>query len=121
MQFLLEFPGELATLVFVIAVLAVIFGFVLAVVYLEHRKEMALIEAGAYEQVREDGRAWILAGGLLLLAVGIGTVLESLFTGAAVGDGITVALVGVAALVYYWLKRGEPEAAAGAGDTGRSA
>jgi len=121
MQFLFEFPGELAALGFVIATLAVVFGFVLAVVYLEHRKEMALIEAGAYEQVREDGRAWILGGGLLLLAVGIGTVLESLLTGGAVGDGVTVALVGVAALVYYWLKRREPAASSEAGEVERSA
>jgi uncharacterized membrane protein HdeD (DUF308 family) len=113
MQFFFEFPGELAALVFVVGTLAVIFGFVLAIVYLEHRKEMALIEAGAYAEVREDTRAWILGGGLLLLAVGIGSVVEALVTGSAIGNGITAALVGVAALVYYWLKRRDPEASGG--------
>jgi uncharacterized membrane protein HdeD (DUF308 family) len=121
MQFFIEFPGDVAAIAVVVGTLVVVFGFALAIVYLEHRKEMALIEAGAYGQVREDTRAWVLAGGLLLLAVGIGTLVESLLTGTAVGDGITVALVGVAALVYYWVKRREPEPSGESSEAQRSA
>lgn len=121
MQFQLDFLGEFAALGFVIATFVVVFGFILAIVYLEHRKEMALIEAGAYEQVREDSRAWILGGGLLLLAVGIGTVVESLLTGATVGDGITAALVGAAALAYYWIKRRQSESMVDGAETNQSA
>jgi hypothetical protein len=81
-----------------------VFGFVLGIVYLEHRKEMALIETGQYP-VETDSRAWVLAGGLLALAIGIGQVLTSLSADGTVGSGLTLALVGVAGLVYYFLKR----------------
>ena len=93
---------------FVLAAVAVLFGivfaFVAVVIYLEHRKEMALIEAGQYP-VDADSRAWVLAGGLLALAVGVGQVVVSLANEGTVGPGVTLALVGVAGLVYYYLKR----------------
>lgn len=93
---------------FVIALVGVffvlVFGFIAVVVYLEHRKEMALIEAGEYP-AGSDSRAWVLAGGLLALAVGAGQVVTSLLSDGTVGSGLTLALVGVAGLVYYAVKR----------------
>ncbi|KAB1193848.1 hypothetical protein GJR96_10530 [Haloferax sp. MBLA0076] len=79
------------------------FGVVIA--YLEHRKEMALIESGQYAEVNSDSRAWILGGGLLVLALGLGSVVSALLSGSAVGDGVTAVFVGLAALAYYFYKR----------------
>jgi len=98
-------PSEsLFALVVVLGTVTAGLLFVLGIVYMEHRKEMALIEAGAYEEI-EDTRAWILGGGLLLVAIGLGTLAETLLSGETVGNGVTVTLVGVAALVYYVVKR----------------
>ncbi|ELZ54984.1 MULTISPECIES: hypothetical protein [unclassified Haloferax] len=83
----------------------VIFAFAGAVVYLEHRKEMALIESGHYDEVGRDSRAWILGGGLLVLAIGLGSVVSAFLSGGAVGDGVTAVFVGLAALAYYFYKR----------------
>jgi len=105
-------------LVFGLAALGILF--VLGIVYMEHRKEMALIEAGAHEEVTEDGRAWILGGGLLLVAIGLGTVVEALLAGEAVDGGVTALFVGLAALVYYAVKRRQSAADDAAGDPGRS-
>ncbi|ELZ94139.1 hypothetical protein C440_10978 [Haloferax mucosum ATCC BAA-1512] len=97
---------------FVILGIAII-GFGTAILYLEYRKEMALIESGQYADVNNDPRAWILGGGLLLLALGLGNVVSSVLSGGTVGEGITAAFVGLAALVYYFYKR-QAVAAAGA-------
>lgn len=89
------------------------FGFILSIFvltaclaalveYFDYRKRSQLIEAGLYEP--RDDRAWILAGGLLLTAVGVGTFVESVLAQGAAGDGITIGLVGLAAVVYYYLK-----------------
>jgi hypothetical protein len=75
------------------------------VVYLEHRTRVALVEAGEYRAA--DGRAWVLGGGLLALAVGVGQAVEAWAATGVVGDGPTLALVGVAALVYYLVRRRE--------------
>lgn len=109
--------------------LVLVFGMVafglllsLGIAYMDHRKEMALIEAGAYDEVSEDTRAWILGGGLLLVAIGLGTLAETLLSGGTIDNGITVALVGVAALVYYVVKRRQSRPDTGAADEdGRSA
>ncbi|AQL44512.1 hypothetical protein BV210_08110 [Halorientalis sp. IM1011] len=91
----------------------VVFGLglalVLGIAYMEHRKEMRLIEEGAYAEVAEDGRAWILALGLLLVALGLGNVVESYLGGTGI-EGITAFLVGVAALTYYAIKRRQGQA-----------
>ncbi|ELZ66875.1 hypothetical protein C5B91_11675 [Haloferax sp. Atlit-10N] len=88
-----------------VVIAVVIFAFAGAVVYLEHRKEMALIESGHYDEVGRDSRAWILGGGLLVLALGLGSVVSALLSGGAVGDGVTAVFVGLAALAYYFYKR----------------
>ncbi|MGB9955868.1 hypothetical protein ACOZ4B_05715 [Haloferax prahovense] len=88
-----------------VALAVVIFAFAGAVVYLEHRKEMALIERGQYDEASRDSRAWILGGGLLVLALGLGSVVSALLSGGAVGDGVTAVFVGLAALAYYFYKR----------------
>ena len=80
-----------------------VFGAV--IVYLDHEKEMALIESGQYADVDADSRAWILGGGLLVLALGLGSVVSALLSGGAVGDGVTAVFVGLAALAYYFYKR----------------
>ena len=77
---------------------------VLGIAYMDHRKEMRLIEEGAYAEAAEDSRAWILAVGLLLVAVGLGNAIESYLGGAGI-EGITAFLVGLAALAYYAIKR----------------
>jgi hypothetical protein len=110
------FDGVFA-LGFALLVVALGILMILGIVYMEHRKEMKLIEAGAYEQVKEDSRAWILAAGLLLLAIGVGNMLEDAIAGVPVVDGITAALIGVAALVYYGIKRRQ---SAATGDTERT-
>lgn len=66
---------------------------------------MKLIEEGATEQVAEDNRGWILAGGLLLPAVGIGSMLETVVATGQVSDGIAMTLVGLATLTSYAIKR----------------
>ncbi|WP_423750742.1 hypothetical protein [Salinirarus marinus] len=74
-----------------------------ALAYAEHRKEMPLIEAGAYEEARGD-RTWLLAAGLLLLAVGIADLLRSALLGVVPESGITLSMLGLASLVYYYLR-----------------
>lgn len=114
------FEGMFA-LGFALLVVALGILMILGIVYMEHRKEMKLIEAGAYEQVKEDSRAWILAVGLLLVAVGVGNMLEDAIAGVPVVDGITAALVGIAALVYYGIKRRQSAATTEAESSERSA
>ncbi|ELZ78535.1 hypothetical protein C455_12648 [Haloferax larsenii JCM 13917] len=84
-----------------------ILGFGAVAVYLDHKKEMALIESGQYADADRDSRAWILGGGLLLLALGLGSVVSSFLSGGsgAVGEGVTAVFVGLAALAYYFYKR----------------
>lgn len=109
----------LAEIAFILFLVVIVFGFLFAAAYLDHRREMALIEAGAYEQV-SDSRAWILAGGLLLTAVGIGSLIQSLLTSGLIGDGLTVALVGLAALLYYWIRHRQSTALTENVDANRS-
>lgn len=77
---------------------------------LEHEKEMALIEAGQYRQLRNDSRAWILGGGLLLAALGLADVTTTLLAGGVPQEGVAAAFVGIAALAYYFYKRREDRA-----------
>jgi hypothetical protein len=82
---------------------------------LEHEKEMALIEAGHYDQLRNDSRAWILGGGLLVVALGLADVTTTLLAGGVPQEGVAASFVGLAALAYYFYKRREDRAdAAGA-------
>jgi hypothetical protein len=84
---------------------------------LEHEKEMALIEAGEYQQLRNDGRAWILGGGLLLAALGLADVTTTLLAGGVPQEGVAALFVGLAALAYYFYKRREDRADAPANPT----
>ncbi|KAB1198748.1 MULTISPECIES: hypothetical protein [Haloferax] len=86
-----------------LGVAVLVFGAVM--VYLDHKKEMALIESGQYADANPDSRAWILGGGLLVLALGLGSVVSAFLSGGAVGDGVTAVFVGLAALAYYFYKR----------------
>ncbi|WP_239524275.1 hypothetical protein [Halogeometricum borinquense] len=86
-------------------------GAVVYIVRLEHRKEMALIEAGQYEQLRADSRAWILGGGLVLVALGLADVTTTLLAGGVPQEGVAAAFVGFAALAYYFYKRREDRSA----------
>ncbi|WP_424016956.1 hypothetical protein ACOZ4N_13855 [Halorientalis pallida] len=113
------FEGLLA-FAFVIAVVGLGLALVLAIAYMDHRKEMRLIEEGAYAEAAEDSRAWILAVGLLLVAVGLGTGIESYLASGGV-DGITAVFVGLAALAYYVIKRRQGGTAANQSDDEASA
>ena len=77
---------------------------------LEHEKEMALVEAGQNEHLREDRRAWILGGGLLLLALGLADVTTTFLAGGVPQEGVAAAFVGLAALAYYFYTRREDRA-----------
>lgn len=93
-------------------ILILLFALILATVvlaggitYLEHRKEMALIEAGMYDPEAADSRAWVLGGGLVLLALGLAEVTTALLVGTVPQEGIAATFVGLAALAYYFYKR----------------
>jgi MYXO-CTERM domain-containing protein len=73
--------------------------------YTEHRKEMALIESGQYAAENVQPAPWVLAVGLLLLAVGLADVVRAAWAGTVPGDGLTSAALGLAALAYYWFRR----------------
>jgi hypothetical protein len=108
----LQFPGEgvvgLAVVGIVFLTALAFFG---AILYTEHRKEMKLIETGQYAAERESG-TWLLAAGLLLLALGLADLLRSVWAGAVPEDGLTLTLLGVAALVYFAYRRREDRRAA---------
>lgn len=93
--------GLIGVAVVLVAFALVAFG--AWVVYLDHRRTVALIEAGEYRAA--DSRAWVLGGGLLALAIGVGQTVESYAATGTIGDGPTLALVGVAALVYWTIRR----------------
>lgn len=103
MQFALPPVTDLVAFGFLALVVLVTIGFFAAVLYAEHRKTMALIETGQYADARDDP-TWVLAAGLLLVAIGVGQAVEALAAGAPL-EGLTVALVGVAALAYYGIQR----------------
>ena len=98
LQSLFETVDALVFGVLILAFVAVVGG----IVYLEHRKEMALIEAGAYPERGADN--WILGAGLVLVALGLADVVNALWQSAVPGEGLAMALLGVAALVYYYIK-----------------
>lgn len=106
MQFALPPLTDLAAFGFLALVVLAIVGFFGVLVYLDHRQTMALVEAGQYAEAKRDDSAWILAAGLLLVAIGVGQAVEAVAAGAPI-EGLTVALVGVAALAYYALRRRE--------------
>jgi hypothetical protein len=97
--------GETVFLVGFGAVILLTLAFFGGVVYLDHRKEMALIEAGVYDETRTDSRAWILGGGLVLLALGLANVTTTLLAGGVPQEGVAAAFLGLAALAYYFYKR----------------
>ena len=99
LQFLSEAFGALTFFI----IFGSLIAFVAGAVYLEHRKEMALIEAGAYDDVKESDN-WILGAGLVLLAIGLANVVNAALQGSIPGDGLALTLLGVAALVYYYIK-----------------
>jgi hypothetical protein len=86
-----------------------------AILYTEHRKEMTLIESGQYADVREAPGTWVLAAGLLLLALGLADLLRAAWLGVVPEDGFTLALLGLAALVYFAFRRRETRRAADPG------
>jgi len=81
-------------------------AFFVVIIYTEHRKEMRLIETGQYAEPRETG-TWVLAAGLLLLALGLADLLRAVWTGTVPGEGLTLTFLGVAALVYFAYQRRE--------------
>lgn len=115
MQFALPPLTDLAAFGFLALIVLVTIGFFGVLVYLDHRKTMALIETGQYTEATRDESAWILAAGLLLVAVGVGQAVEAVAAGTPI-EGLTVAFVGVAALAYYALRRRERSS----GDADRS-
>jgi hypothetical protein len=106
MQFALPPLTDLAAFGFLALAVAAITAFAGALLVLDHRQTMALIASGQYADARRDGRAWVLATGLLLVALGVGRAAEAVAVGAP-PEGLTVALVGCAALVYYAIRRHE--------------
>jgi predicted transporter len=94
-------------------------AFFAAILYTEHRKEMKLVETGEYAEAQESG-TWMLAAGLLLLALGLADLLRAVWTGTVPEDGLTLTLLGIAALVYVAFRRREARQAGVDGDTGRS-
>ncbi|AUV82817.1 hypothetical protein C2R22_15195 [Salinigranum rubrum] len=106
MQFALPPLTDLAAFGFLTLVVLAVTGFVGALLYLDHRQTMALIASGQYADAKRDGRAWVLAAGLVLVAIGVGQAAESVAAGMP-PEGLTLALVGVAALVYYVVRRRE--------------
>jgi hypothetical protein len=106
MQFALPPLTDLAAFGFLALVVVAITVFAGALLVLDHRQTMALIASRQYADARRDGRAWVLAAGLLLVALGVGQAVEAVAVGAP-PEGLTVALVGCAALVYYAVRRHE--------------
>lgn len=106
MQFLLPALTDLAVFGFLALVVVAATAFAGALLYLDHRQTMALVESGQYADAKRDGRVWMLAAGLLLVAIGVGQAVEAVAAGAP-PEGLTVALVGCAALVYYAVRRRE--------------
>lgn len=99
---LIPFVESLGGFGFILGLFVLTACLVALVEYFDYRKRSQLIDAGLYEP--RDDRAWILAGGLLLTAIGVGTFVESLLAQGPVGDGITIGLVGLATVAYYYLK-----------------
>jgi len=101
-------PLQLLDDVVGLAVVALVFlvglAFFAAILYTEHRKEMKLIETGQYPESRESG-TWVLAAGLLLLALGLADLLRAVWTGTVPEEGLTLTFLGVAALVYFAFRR----------------
>ncbi|AZH26088.1 hypothetical protein [Haloplanus aerogenes] len=101
--------------VFGLVVIGLVFltglAFFAAILYTEHRKEMKLIETGQYAEQQESG-TWMLAAGLLLLALGLADLLRAAWAGAVPEEGLTLTLLGVAALVYFAFHRREARRAA---------
>jgi len=96
-----------------VAVLALVGVFA----YTEHRKEMALIESGQYAAERVQPAPWVLAVGLLFLAIGLADIVRAAWLGAVPDEGLTLAALGLAALAYYWFRRrGTRDVGSGADD-----
>jgi hypothetical protein len=107
---LVQLADALVLLPFAAIALAVL-GFGGLLLYLEHRKEMALIETGQYDEYRRDSRAWVLGGGLVLLALGLADVVTALLAGSTPQEGVAAAFLGLAGLAYYFYRRREERAA----------
>jgi len=84
-----------------------------ALLYTEHRKEIALIESGEYGDVTARPAPWLLGAGLVLFAVGMADVFRAVWLGSVPDEGLTLTALGLAALAYYWFRRREVRAADG--------
>lgn len=94
----------------IIAFLLAMVAFGAAALYFAHRQTVLRIETGAHDGERAD-RRWILAVGLVLLAVGVANSVEAAVVGDLAGLELTVAAVGAAALAYYFVVDREDRAA----------
>jgi hypothetical protein len=99
--------GDVLVLASFAALGLAVLGFGGLLLYLEHRTEMALIETGQYAEARSDSRAWVLGGGLVLLALGLANVVTTLLAGGTPEEGVAAAFLGLAALAYYLYRRRE--------------
>ncbi|ACV48589.1 MULTISPECIES: DUF6249 domain-containing protein [Halomicrobium] len=89
--------------VFVVILLAI--GLSALAIWVDHRKEMALIEQGRYPE--DPNPAWVLAAGFLLFGYGIGSAINGFAAGAPGVQGAVPAFLGLAALAYYFVRRRE--------------
>ncbi|AXG07478.1 hypothetical protein DU500_14170 [Haloplanus rubicundus] len=115
-------PLQIGEGIVVLVGMGLLFVAVLALVsifaYTEHRKEMALIESGQYAAENVQPAPWVLAVGLLLLAVVLADVVRAAWAGTVPGDGLTSAALGLAALAYYWFRRRGTRDSGADGETG---
>ncbi|MFB6107965.1 MAG: hypothetical protein ABEJ82_03870 [Haloplanus sp.] len=103
----LQVPGEgILGLALVGLVFLVGLAFFGAILYTEHRKEMRLIETGQY-RAGEGAGTWVLAVGLLLVALGLADLLRAAWLGVVPDDGLTLTFLGLAALAYFAFRRRE--------------
>jgi hypothetical protein len=109
----LQVPGgDVFGLTVVVLAFLTGFAFFVAILYAEHRKEMKLIESGQYPVADREAGTWVLAAGLLLLALGLADLLRAVWLGTVPDDGLTLTLLGVAALFYFAFRRREIRRAA---------
>jgi hypothetical protein len=93
-----------------IPILGVVFGLgiVLATIWSDHKKDMALIEKGLYTESRRDSHGRnALVWGLILTLVGIALVIAWAILGnrGLVLPGLIGAAIGIALLVYAFIIR----------------
>ncbi len=102
---LIEGLIEIFTLGIPILIILSIFGFLIVMVYLDHKKDMAMIEKGLIFENKKNSPENLIGWGIAILGIGMSLIISWTFNlNDNVMMGFVLISIGVALLISYLIK-----------------